>query len=96
MAVYVDDSRIRWRGLEWSHLLADTTDELHAFAGRLGLELGLFHQRPARPWKDHYDIPEAKRRVAMGHGARPITCREAAEMLRAKRRVLRQEACSAR
>jgi hypothetical protein len=92
MAVYVDDSRIRWRGLEWSHLIADTTDELHAFAGRLGLERGLFHRRPERPWKDHYDIPEAQRRVAIGRGARPITSREAAVMLRAKRLALRDAA----
>jgi hypothetical protein len=92
MAVYVDDSRIRWRGLEWSHLIADTTDELHAFAGRLGLERGLFHRRPERPWKDHYDIPEGQRRAAIGRGARPITSREAAEMLRAKRLALRDAA----
>jgi hypothetical protein len=85
MAVYVDDSRIRWRGREWSHLIADTTEELHAFAARLGLARALFHRSPARPWKDHYDIPEAKRQVAIGGGAKPITSREAAEMLRAKR-----------
>lgn len=89
MAVYVDDSRIRWRGREWSHLIADTTEELHAFAARLSLDRALFHRRPARPWKDHYDIPEAKRQVAIGRGARPITCREAVQMLRAKRLALR-------
>jgi hypothetical protein len=92
MAVYVDDSRIRWRGREWSHLIADTTEELHAFAAGLGLERGLFHRRPARPWKDHYDIPEAERQVAIGRGARSITCREAAQMLRAKRLALRAAA----
>jgi hypothetical protein len=95
MAVYVDDSRIRWRGREWSHLIADTTEELHAFAARLDLDPRWFHRRPARPWKDHYDIPEAKRQVAIGRGARPITCRKAAEILRAKRLALR-EAASAR
>lgn len=92
VAVYIDDSRIRWRGREWSHLIADTTEELHAFAGRLGLERAWCHRRPARPWKDHYDIPEAKRQVAMRRGARPITCREAAEMLRAKRLAFREAA----
>jgi hypothetical protein len=92
MAVYVDDSRIRWRRREWSHLIADTTEELHAFAAGLGLERTWFHHTPARPWKDHYDIPEAKRQVAIGRGARPITCREAAQMLRAKRLALREAA----
>jgi hypothetical protein len=89
MAVYVDDSRIRWRGGEWSHLIGDTTEELHAFAAGLGLERARFHGRPTRPWKDHYDIPEATRRLAIRQGARPITCREAAEILRAKRLAVR-------
>jgi hypothetical protein len=92
MAVYVDDSRIRWRGRQWSHLIADTTEELHAFAARLGLRRAGFHRNPERPWKDHYDIPEAKRQVAIRRGARPITCREAAEMLRAKRLAFREAA----
>jgi hypothetical protein len=92
MAVYVDDSRIRWRGREWSHLIADTTEELHAFAARLGLDRAWFHRRPARPWKDHYDIPEAARQVAIGRGAKPITCREAAEMLRTRRLAVRGDA----
>jgi hypothetical protein len=95
MAVYVDDSRIRWRGREWSHLIADTTEELHAFAARLGLRRAWCHRNPERPWKDHYDIPDAKRRVAIGLGATPITSREAAEMLRARRLAIR-EAASAR
>jgi hypothetical protein len=90
MAVYVDDSRIRWRGREWSHLIADTTEELHAFAALLGLDRAWFHRRPARPWKDHYDLPEAKRQLAIARGARPITCREATEMLRAKRLAVRE------
>src|ERR671923_2384746 len=85
MAVYVDDSRIRWRGCEWSHLIGDTTEELHAFAAGLGLERARFHAKPTRPWKDHYDIPEATRRLAIRRGARPVTCREAVQILRAKR-----------
>jgi len=89
VAVYVDDSRIRWRGGEWSHLIGDTTEELHAFAAALGLERARFHGKPTRPWKDHYDIPEATRRLAIRRGARPITCREAAEILRAKRLTVR-------
>ena len=88
MAVYVDDCRTRWRGREWSHLTADSTDELHAFAARLGLDRALFHHQGERPWKDHYDVPEPKRRQAIGQGARPVTRREAAGMLRAKRLAL--------
>ena len=85
MAVYVDDSGIRWRGREWFHLIGDTTEELHAFAAGLGLERTRFHGKPTRPWKDHYDIPEAARQLAIRRGARSVTCREAVEILRAKR-----------
>ncbi len=85
MAVYLDDYRVLWRGREWSHLIADTTEELHAFAARLGRSELRFHHKPARPWKDHYDVPEAKRRDAIGLGAKSITSREAAQMLRARR-----------
>ena len=92
MAVYVDDSRVPWRGHEWSHLIADTTEELHAFAASIALESAWFHWRPARPWKDHYDIPDAKRQLAIARGARAITSREAAAMLRARRLAVRQAA----
>jgi hypothetical protein len=90
MAVYLDDSRIRGRGREWSHLIADTTEELHAFAARLGFERVRFHGNPTRPWKDHYDVPEAERQRALQLGARPISRREAVAMMRAKRLVLRE------
>jgi hypothetical protein len=92
MAVYVDDSRIPWRGREWSHLIADTTEELHAFAAGLGHARAWFHRSPARPWKDHYDIPEATREVAISLGARPITRRDTAEILRARRLAFREVA----
>jgi aminoglycoside 6'-N-acetyltransferase len=87
LAVYVDDNRIPWRGHQWSHLLADSAAELHAFAADLGLEPRQFHHQPARPWKDHYDLPEPKRREALSRGAQPITARETARMLRERRRA---------
>jgi hypothetical protein len=61
MVVYLDDFRVPWRGETWSHLIADTVEELHGFAARLGLQPRHFHHKPALPWKDHYDVPEAKR-----------------------------------
>ena len=85
MTVYLDDFRVPWRGREWSHLTADTTEELHEFAERLGVPKRGFHQSPDRPWKDHYDIPEALREPALSLGARPISRREAVARLRAKR-----------
>lgn len=76
MPVYVDDARIRSRGLVWSHLVADTAEELHAAARALGLR---------REWAQekgrtlHYDLPEHVRERAIELGvAEPLTWRELA------------------
>jgi hypothetical protein len=62
VAVYVDDARIRWRGLEWSHLVADTPDELHRAAERLGLRREWAQERGRTL---HYDLPEHVRARAI-------------------------------
>ena len=54
MAVYVDDAVTLWRGHRWAHLMADTLDELHAFAARLGLQRGKFQDKTSGA---HYDVP---------------------------------------
>jgi hypothetical protein len=76
MAVYVDDARIRWRGMQWSHLVADTPEELHEAAEQLGLR---------REWAQdkgrtlHYDLPEHVRARAIELGiATSVSWREIA------------------
>lgn len=88
MAVYVDDSRIEWRGKRWSHLQADSLEELHAFAARLGLKREWFQTKPGRPELDHYDVTESKRLQAIEMGAVAETWREGAGRLR--RQLVRQ------
>jgi hypothetical protein len=46
MACYVDKPEWEWRGKMWAHLLADSLDELHAFAGKLGLQRAWFQAPP--------------------------------------------------
>lgn len=75
MAVYVDDSMILWRGRKWCHLQADTLEELHAFAAKLGLKREWF-QKGSRPENDHYDVTEAKRAQAIALGAVAETWRD--------------------
>lgn len=74
MTVYVDDMRVLARvgriTARWSHLMADTDDELHAFASQLGLQRA-WAQYPGT-WKSHYDVTDAKRSRAIEMGARPI------------------------
>lgn len=66
MAVYVDSEGIRWRGREWCHLVADTLEELHAFAVRLGLQRRWFQGQGRYP---HYDVTMELRRKALRLGA---------------------------
>jgi hypothetical protein len=67
MAVYVDSEGIRWRGREWSHLVADSLDELHAFADRLGLQRRWFQSKTLYP---HYDVTSTVRVRALALGAK--------------------------
>ena len=74
MAVYVDDARIPWRGRRWSHLVAETADELHAAATVLGIPRRRAHERGRTL---HYDLPDEWRDRAIASGiAQPIEWRE--------------------
>ncbi|SEM08333.1 Protein of unknown function [Pseudoxanthomonas sp. GM95] len=66
MAVYVDDAVIAWRGQRWAHLMADTLDELHAFAARLGLPRRAFQDKTSGA---HYDVTTDMRLQALALGA---------------------------
>lgn len=65
MAVYVDSEEILWRGKLWCHLAADTLDELHAFASKLGLRRSWFQSRGY----PHYDVTVSVRQRALQLGA---------------------------
>jgi hypothetical protein len=73
MTVYVDDMRAKFGRLIMCHMIADTEDELHAMASRIGI---------ARRWYqgDHYDICLSKRALAMRSGAVEVTLRQLAAM----------------
>ncbi|HEV7807575.1 MAG TPA: DUF4031 domain-containing protein [Solirubrobacteraceae bacterium] len=85
MAVYVDVAIWERHERRWCHLLADDPDELHAFAARLGIERRRFQSKPRRPWVDHYDIDETRRRAAVAGGAIELTRRQVVEQIARKR-----------
>jgi hypothetical protein len=68
MAVYVNKLRTRFGGLSLCHLLADSLEELHAAAQKIGVDPALF-QRDQIP---HYDLSRAKREQAIKAGAKVI------------------------
>lgn len=65
MTVYVDSARNAFGRMQTCHMLADTEQELHAFAERLGLKRE-WYQPLSTP---HYDISHSKRAVALMLGA---------------------------
>lgn len=88
MAVYVDDMKAEYRPAHrpgatyvMSHMIADTEEELHAMAAKIGV---------ARKWYqgDHYDITQSKRALAIKQGARSITLRQLSCMAALRRRGL--------
>ena len=80
MIVDVDDMRAPLGRMLMSHMVAETDDELHTMADRIGV---------ARRWHrgDHYDICQAARTRAMGAGARPVTRRQLGLMTLWRRRL---------
>jgi hypothetical protein len=89
MACYVDAARdypeagLRFR--RFCHLLADSPEELHAMADRLGMPRRFFQQHP---WRWHYDLPEHLRAQAVEYGAVEVSMHEVGSLLRRRRAVL--------
>jgi hypothetical protein len=78
--VYVDDARIRWRGLLWSHLVANSEEELHAAAASLGIPRSRVQDKGRTL---HYDLPESWRQRAIDDGvATPVGWRDVVRMRR--------------
>lgn len=70
MSVYVDDAVHPWRGQRWAHLMADTLEELHAMAQRLGIPRRAFQNKTSGA---HYDVTAYLREDAIRLGAIPIS-----------------------
>jgi hypothetical protein len=76
--VYVDDMKAKFGRMVMCHMLADSDEELHAMADRIGVSRR-WHQAP--PHHDsHYDIALSKRALAVQFGAVEITWRQAGAM----------------
>ena len=79
MSVYVDDMYKYPLGqfgrMKMSHLFADTTAELLAMVDAIGVQRKWI-QYPGNPRREHFDIAQNKRALAIQHGAIPVTLRQ--------------------
>lgn len=87
MPVYVDDMRIPFRGMEMSHMVADSVDELLAMADRIGMRREWFQPR-SHP---HFDVSVPRRALAIAHGAIPVGRRELVAAIRRHRALWRDD-----
>ncbi len=68
MSVYVDKSVYKYGRMTMCHLIADTPEELHEMADKIGVQRRWFQKPPeASFW--HYDICKTKRILAVACGA---------------------------
>lgn len=83
MAIYVDDMHTtamgQYRRMRMSHMIADTDEELHAMAEKIGVARRWW-QSPEKTSGSHYDIALTKRTLAVQAGAIEITLRQCAAM----------------
>lgn len=84
--IYVDGLRnwgwvLRRKRTESCHMVADTLEELHAFAKRLALKRAWF-QPSSYP---HYDLTPNKRALAVRLGAKELSNKEFVQLIRKAR-----------
>ena len=76
MTIYVDDMQLPAQvgrlNARWSHLMADTREELITFAQSIGLRRSWIQDKPSGV---HFDVTESLRQKAIHAGAVPIACR---------------------
>lgn len=93
MTVYVDDlrrpARVGRITARWSHLFADTSEELEAFARRLGLRSEWVQHSGTH--REHFDLTDSKRALALRLGAQPLSyLRDVPGFLEARRNAATQ------
>ena len=70
MSVYVDASIYSYGRMTMCHMIADTPDELHAMADKIGVARKWFQDpKTMNVSFPHYDICKSKRALAVAAGA---------------------------
>ena len=78
MAVYVDRAQYKFRRMIMCHMIADTLEELHDMAEKIGMKREWF-QPQSFP---HYDVCKMRRKKAIDLGAIEVSDRELAKVMR--------------
>ena len=81
--IYVDELSVCLRNRNWPysqacHLVADSVEELHYFAGRMRLKPSWFQDKPELP---HYDLTKGMRLLAVWLGAIELDRNKISELM---------------
>ena len=79
MSVYVDNARLPYGRMKMCHMVADTLEELHDMADKIGVMRKHFQKKSKYP---HYDICLAKRDLAINWGAKQVSGRDIVKILK--------------
>lgn len=87
MSVYVDEMGACLQSDKWPypqscHLAADSVEELHAFARKIGLHRSWFQDKPELP---HYDLTYGMRNRAVVFGAIEVDRKKIFELMKKNR-----------
>ena len=83
MSVYVDDMQEAFGRMLMCHMIADSTAELLQMARKIVLPAKWIQY--AGTYREHFDVCKSKRAAAIAYGAVPITRRELAAKVAARR-----------
>jgi len=91
--VYVDSLKScipnkNWKYNESCHLFADSIEELHAFASRIGLRRSWFQNSSKLP---HYDLTRARRIRAVKNGAIEVSNKFLVDFMWARKQSLAEQ-----
>lgn len=88
MTVYVDHMRAKFGRMVMCHMVADSLEELHAMADKIGVNRKWFQKNASTP---HYDICMSKREMAVNFGAVEVDRTQLAEIIKRLRAIGRGE-----
>lgn len=83
LSVYVDNARLPYGRMVMCHMTADTLEELHEMAARIGIRRKWFQNKSI----PHYDICLSKRALAVKMGAVEETSRESVARIRRQKGI---------
>ena len=73
MAVYIDKANIKYKRMIMCHMIADSYEELHYMAKKIGMKSAWFQNNASFP---HYDVCLMRKNKALEYGAIEVSRKE--------------------